>query len=66
MLKSVFEVSCFLRKTPLKRPFFQNFEGMLFLPKWLHEYPFWPGLRHLSVLSKKYSSATLVNIRQKL
>ena len=66
MLKSVFEVSCFLRKTSVKRSFFQNFEGVLFLTKWLYEYPFWPGLRHLSVLSKKYSPATLVDIRRKL
>ena len=66
MLKSVFELSYFKSKRPVKKHFFQNFKGPLFLTGWLYEYHFWRVLRHLSGLCKKYSFATLVNKRQKL
>ena len=56
----------FFKKNVSEEVIFSKFWRYVISTKWLHEYPFWPGLRHLSVLSKKYSSATLVNIRQKL
>ena len=53
-------------KSLWKTDFFQNFKGPLFFNGWLHGCQFRPALRHLSVLSKKCSFATLVNMRQTL
>ena len=66
MLKSVFELSYFIRKMFVKEWFFQNVQIPLFLTGWLCRYHFRLALRHLSVPSKKFSFAALVNIRQNL
>ena len=65
LLKSLFELSYFTRKTSVKINFFQKSKGPLLLTEWLYEYHFWSVL-HISVFSKKYMFSTLVNIRQKL
>ena len=53
-------------KSTEKEHFYQNFKGLLFLTGWSYGYHFWQVMKHLSVLSKKHSFATVVNIRQKL
>ena len=62
MLKSVFELSYFIRITFVKQLIFSP----LVVTRWLYGCNSWPVLRHLSVVSKKYSFATLANVRQKL
>ena len=67
ILRLVFELSYFTRKKPVKNKIFSNFKGPpLFFNGWLNGCQFRPILRHLSVLSKKCSFATLVNMRQTL
>ena len=65
MLKPVFELCYFTRKTSVESSF-QNSQGSLFITGWLYGYHFWSILRPLILLSKNRNFATLVNTKQKL
>ena len=62
MLKSVFEISYFTKKTSVKNFCFSKFQRPDISYRWLCGYRFWLVLRHLNVLSRKCSFGTLVNM----
>ena len=61
MLKSIFDISYFARKTFAKKEIFKKFRRSVISYWVVVLISFWPVLRYLSVLSKKPSLATLVN-----